>query len=147
MAWKWCSCSLVLPIVTEGWGRHCRWFLHKLWTWEKWQKLVSWFFKNKWKHFLTLERHSCKPYSPFGSCDEANLVRRIPAPSISASSMPPIAAEPTIATGPSKDIELQSAPTWHTTGKQTQQTPNSGNWCICVYFTYPHRAGMVQFYL
>ena len=44
-------------------------------------------------------------HSPVGNCDEANLVRRIPAPSINANSMPPIAAEPTMATGPSKDRE------------------------------------------
>lgn len=54
---------------------------------------------------------------------EANLVSRIPAPSIKARRIPPIAADPTMATGPSgnkkhkltslwlfhshKDVELQ----------------------------------------
>lgn len=42
-------------------------------------------------------------YSPVGNCDEANLVSKIPAPSINASRTPPMAAEPTMATGPSKD--------------------------------------------
>lgn len=34
---------------------------------------------------------------------EANLVKRIPAPSIKARRIPPIAADPTMATGPSKN--------------------------------------------
>lgn len=42
-------------------------------------------------------------YSPVGNCAEANLVSKIPAPSIKASRIPPIAAEPTMATGPSVD--------------------------------------------
>lgn len=41
------------------------------------------------------------PHLPVGNCAEANLVSRIPAPSINASSIPPIAAEPNMATGPS----------------------------------------------
>lgn len=41
--------------------------------------------------------------------------------------MPPIAAEPTIATGPSTDGEFQSAPTWQTKGKQIQQTAKREN--------------------
>jgi hypothetical protein len=45
-----------------------------------------------------------KEDSPLGNCAEANLVNKIPAPSIKASRMPPIAAEPTMATGPSEDI-------------------------------------------
>ena len=45
---------------------------------------------------------------PVGNCDEANLVSKMPAPSIKASSMPPIAAEPTMATGPSARTEEDS---------------------------------------
>lgn len=37
-----------------------------------------------------------------GNCAEANLVNKMPAPSIKARRMPPIAAEPTMATGPSE---------------------------------------------
>lgn len=44
-----------------------------------------------------------KHHSPVGICEEANLVSKIPAPSINASRIPPIAAEPTIATGPSTE--------------------------------------------
>lgn len=44
-----------------------------------------------------------KRYLPVGNCDEANLVSRIPAPSIKANRMPPMAAEPTMATGPSEE--------------------------------------------
>lgn len=39
--------------------------------------------------------------SPLGNWAEANLVNKIPAPSIKARRMPPIAADPTMATGPS----------------------------------------------
>lgn len=44
-----------------------------------------------------------KCYSPVGNCEEANLVSNIPAPSINASRIPPMAAEPTMATGPSTE--------------------------------------------
>lgn len=44
-----------------------------------------------------------KKYSPVGNCEEANLVSKIPAPSIKPSRMPPMAAEPIIATGPSTE--------------------------------------------
>lgn len=50
------------------------------------------FFQDNWK---------C--HTPVGSCAEANLVSRIPAPSIKANRMPPMAAEPTMATGPSEE--------------------------------------------
>lgn len=40
---------------------------------------------------------------PFWNCAEANLVKRMPAPSIKARRIPPIAADPTMATGPSKN--------------------------------------------
>lgn len=39
-------------------------------------------------------------WGPVGNCEEANLVSRMPAPSINASRIPPMAAEPTMATGP-----------------------------------------------
>lgn len=39
---------------------------------------------------------------PFGNCADANLVNRIPAPSIRARRIPPIAADPTMAIGPSE---------------------------------------------
>lgn len=39
-------------------------------------------------------------WGPVGSCAEANLVSKIPAPSIKANRMPPMAAEPNMATGP-----------------------------------------------
>lgn len=45
-----------------------------------------------------------KEDSPLGNCAEANLVNKIPAPSIKARRMPPIAADPTMATGPSEYI-------------------------------------------
>lgn len=51
--------------------------------------------------FIFHTRQLC--YSPVGNCEEANLVSRIPAPSIRASRMPPMAAEPTMATGPSAE--------------------------------------------
>lgn len=41
--------------------------------------------------------------SPVGNCEEANLVSKIPAPSINASRIPPIAAEPNMAIGPSTE--------------------------------------------
>jgi hypothetical protein len=44
-----------------------------------------------------------------GNCAEANLVSKIPAPSIKARRMPPIAADPTMATGPSEDINKKTA--------------------------------------
>lgn len=44
-----------------------------------------------------------KRHIPVGSCAEANLVSKIPAPSIKANRMPPMAAEPTMATGPSEE--------------------------------------------
>lgn len=44
-----------------------------------------------------------KCYSPVGNCEEANRVSRIPAPSINANRIPPMAADPTMATGPSMD--------------------------------------------
>lgn len=50
-----------------------------------------------------LKKKSPKYNSPVGSCEEANLVSRIPAPSINASRIPPMAAEPNMATGPSMD--------------------------------------------
>lgn len=68
------------------------------------------------KHFKDLKSLNCflqfdssylqslncmKCYSPVGNCEEANLVSRIPAPSINAKRIPPMAAEPTMATGPS----------------------------------------------
>lgn len=51
----------------------------------------------------TNHQHLKKYYSPVGNCEEANLVSKIPAPSINASRIPPMAAEPTIATGPSTE--------------------------------------------
>lgn len=42
-------------------------------------------------------------HSPVGNCEEANLVSKIPAPSINASRIPPMAADPTMATGPSTE--------------------------------------------
>lgn len=42
-------------------------------------------------------------HTPVGSCADANLVSKIPAPSIKANRMPPMAAEPTMATGPSEE--------------------------------------------
>lgn len=44
-----------------------------------------------------------KSHKPVGSCAEANLVSKIPAPSIKANRMPPMAAEPNMATGPSEE--------------------------------------------
>jgi len=56
------------------------------------------------------------PHLPVGNCAEANLVSRIPAPSINASSIPPIAAEPNMATGPSvmsQEINITQINTRH----------------------------------
>lgn len=50
-----------------------------------------------------IKKKSPKYNSPVGNCEEANLVSRIPAPSINASRIPPMAAEPNMATGPSMD--------------------------------------------
>lgn len=73
---------------------------------------------HKLTHFSRQDRSSvlirafqCSSYgskqkedSPLGNCAEANLVNKIPAPSIKARRMPPIAADPTMATGPSEYI-------------------------------------------
>lgn len=64
-----------------------------------------------------------KHHSPVGICEEANLVSKIPAPSINASRIPPIAAEPTIATGPSTEKHTRRSPRhkniqkWGSSGK------------------------------
>lgn len=42
--------------------------------------------------------------SPLGNCEEANLINKMLAPAIKARRMPPIAADPATATGPSEDI-------------------------------------------
>lgn len=61
------------------------------------------YIKHSSVSFTEFIKKSPKYYSPVGSCEEANLVSRIPAPSINASRIPPMAAEPNMATGPSMD--------------------------------------------
>lgn len=106
---KWGVLSLILSVVSKGRGGHCSrgGFFCKLGSWREkktWCNQVELYKINKLHLSLNdtnVQYQKC--YSPVGNCEEANLVSRIPAPSINASRIPPMAAEPTIATGPSTE--------------------------------------------
>lgn len=100
--------SLILSVVSKGsWG-HGGGFFSKLGSWGKAESgkrsiYITGQFTLFSLHLYGIFLSNWKCHTPVGSCAEANLVSRIPAPSIKANRMPPMAAEPTIATGPSEE--------------------------------------------